>query len=215
MLVLAAVVASGTASAQTAGPNSAADTGATPQGDTGSRQVARPGLGEHGGKGSPDEAVSHAERDFLEQAAQSGLLEIKVGQVAEWKASDPAVKALATRLVEDHTRANGELMELAKRKNMKLPDSPDWHQRHELDRLGRLAGPDFDQRFARQAVQDHERDIQRFQKALGTVHDPALKAWITKTLPVLREHLALARKLPESSGGAKPDARHSPAGASS
>ena len=46
-------------------------------------------------------------------------------------------------------------------------------------------------------VKDHRKDIMKFEKASGSVTDPELKAWVDKTLPKLREHLAMAAKDPE------------------
>ena len=46
-------------------------------------------------------------------------------------------------------------------------------------------------------------DIRKFEKASKDVKDPQLKAWIDKTLPHLREHLAKAQALPQAGGKGK------------
>jgi putative membrane protein len=45
-------------------------------------------------------------------------------------------------------------------------------------------------------VRDHETVIAMFEKAEGEVKDAELKKFITDTLPILKEHLAMAKKLP-------------------
>jgi putative membrane protein len=99
-------------------------------------------------------------------------------------------------LVDQHTAANKELVELANTKKVELPAAPARGMRVEVEKLAKLNGKEFDQRFMREVgIKDHEQDIKKFQAASGKVQDPELKAWIQKTLPTLREHLAHAQKL--------------------
>ena len=44
-------------------------------------------------------------------------------------------------------------------------------------------------------VNDHEKDIAEFEKAEGEVKNEDLKKFITDTVPVMKEHLEMARKM--------------------
>ena len=67
------------------------------------------------------------------------------------------------------------------------------------EKLAQRKGKDFDERFVHEVgIKDHEKDIKMFEKGSGSVKDAQLKAWIDKTLPHLREHLAMAQKLPQA-----------------
>jgi putative membrane protein len=44
-------------------------------------------------------------------------------------------------------------------------------------------------------VKDHKKDVKEFEKAEKKAEDADLKAWITKTLPTLQEHLRMAENL--------------------
>ena len=161
-----------------------------------------PAAGKHG---KNENKIARADRKFMQDAAEGGMFEVQAGQLAANKASDDKVKQFANKLVEDHQSANNELMALARTKGLELPAAPSRSERREIEKLGKDSGSKFDQEFAKAAIKDHEQDIKKFEKASGKVKDPDLKAWIDKTLPHLREHLAMAKDLPEA-GNHKSDA---------
>jgi putative membrane protein len=147
----------------------------------------------------PDKGkLSHGDREFIEDAAKGGMFEVQSGQIAAQKATDPQVKEFANKLVQDHTKANNELKQIAEAKGVQIPDKDKWTDKHEINKLEKLSGDKFDREFAEHSVKDHEKDIKKFEKAANSVKDPELKAWAEKTLPTLREHLAMAQKLPEA-----------------
>jgi putative membrane protein len=59
---------------------------------------------------------------FVQKAAEAGKMEVEHGKMAATKASNAQVKAYAAKLVRDHTAANSQLMTIAKRKNISVPD---------------------------------------------------------------------------------------------
>lgn len=142
-------------------------------------------------------ALRANERSFIIKAAADGLYEVEAARLAEQKASDQSVKALASTLVSHHTEANNELMQLASSKGVTLPTALPRANQNELDRLSKLSGSAFDREFLRQlGIAAHQADIRVFQNGSRTAKDPELKAWIDKTLPILRDHLAQAQKTP-------------------
>jgi putative membrane protein len=199
-LAIALAFGSGWALAQTAGSSG------TPGSTTGSSvtggkaaPAAQPGTGTRNTETRKDDKLSHGDRKFIEDAAEGGMFEVQAAQMAESKARDPAVKEFATKLVQDHQQANNELVQLANSKHVELPAAPSRGQRHAIEKLGKMDGAEFDKNFVQQVgIKDHEKDIKKFEKAADKVKDPDLKAWVQKTLPHLREHYALAEKLPES-----------------
>lgn len=159
----------------------------------------QPGTGTRNTDTSKNNQLARSDRKFIQDAAEGGMFEVQVAQMAESKARDPAVKDFATKLVQDHQQANNELVQLANSKKVELPAAPSRGQRHAVEKLGKMSGADFDKHFVQEVgIKDHEKDIKNFEKAAEKVKDPDLKAWVQKTLPHLREHYALAQKLPES-----------------
>jgi putative membrane protein len=140
--------------------------------------------------------LSAQDRRFMMEAAKGGAMEVKFGYLGEQRGSTPGVKSFSHRLVDDHTKANDELMELARQKGLALPaENPEVTPQD----LTTKTGSDFDREFARVAISDHEKDIAEFEKEANSGRDPDVKAWASKTLPTLRAHLDGAKALLYSS----------------
>jgi putative membrane protein len=145
------------------------------------------------------EKLARGDRQFIEDAANSGMFEVQVGQLASAKANDPNVRSFASMLVDHHTAANNELVQIANARGVELPAAPKRALRRDVEKLGKKNGDEFDRDFVRNVgIKAHEKDIKMFEKASKHVKDAQLKAFADKTLPVLREHLAAAEKLPQS-----------------
>ena len=159
--------------------------------------MAQPGTGTRNAPANPK--VARGDRKFIQEAAGSGMFEVQIAQLAVSKASDPGVKAFAGMLVDQHQAANNELVKIANAKGVELPAAPKHSLRRQIDKLGKRNGAEFDRDFVREVgIKAHEKDIKMFEKASKDVKDAELKAFVDKTLPVLREHLAAAQKLPQA-----------------
>lgn len=191
----------GIAFAQTSGGGSSAAGTGTGSSVTGgqSAPMAQPGSGTRNAETNKDDKLARGDRKFIEKAAESGMFEVQVSQLAATKATDANVKSYASMLVDHHTAANNELIQLANGKRVELPAAPPRAMRRDLEKLGKKSGAEFDRDYVREiGIKAHEKDIRLFEQASKDVKDPQLKAWAAKTLPTLREHLAQAQKLPQS-----------------
>lgn len=198
-MLLAFAVAGG-AQAQTTSPG----TGSSVTGGQ-AAPMAQPGAGTRNMPTGKDDQVARADRKFIDQAAGSGMFEVQVAQLAASKATDAQVKSFASMLVDHHTAANNELVKIANARKVELPAAPPRALRRDIEKLGKKSGADFDKEFVKEVgIKAHEKDIKLFEKASKDVKDPELKAFVDKTLPVLRDHLAQAQKLPQAGkSGAK------------
>ena len=220
-LVLAlgsAFAQSGGAGSSTMGSGTGTGTGAGSSSATTTTPTVQPGTGT---RNTPAHSarLTRGDRKFIEEAAASGLYEVQAAQLAATKATDPAVKSYATRLADQHSAANSELMQLASTLGLELPPAPKRSMRNEIEKLGKKSGAEFDREFVRNVgVKEHEKDVKSFQKAAKDVKEPQLKAWIDKSLPVLQEHLSAAQNLPQAGSKAadatKTEQRRMGAGAS-
>jgi putative membrane protein len=139
--------------------------------------------------------LSSADRKFMDKAAQGGMAEVQLGQLATQKANAPEVKQFGQRMVDDHTKANDELKQLASQKGVTLPTTMDKSSQKEYDRLSKLSGAQFDQEYMKHMVSDHKKDVSEFKsEANKSKADADVKQWAQKTLPTLQEHLTLAQQ---------------------
>ena len=140
-------------------------------------------------------ALNPEDKGFAQKAATGGQAEVALGQLAQQKASDPRVKEFAQRMVADHTNANQQLQQIASKKDLDLPTIIPTEAQEEQDKLSKLSGKVFDQEYIRYEVQDHQQDVQDFQKAQNEVSDPDLKQFASQTLPIIEQHLKMAQQI--------------------
>lgn len=134
-----------------------------------------------------------SDADFVMMAASGGMMEVEGGKTAAAKATNADVKKFGQHMVDDHSKANTELMALAKKKNWKVPAAMNPEHKAELDKVAAMKGTDFDKAYMAAMVKDHEKDVALFESASKNATDPDLKAWAAKTLPTLQMHLEMAR----------------------
>ncbi|HSU44601.1 MAG TPA: DUF4142 domain-containing protein [Casimicrobiaceae bacterium] len=137
--------------------------------------------------------LSSSDRKFMEKAAEGGMAEVKLGQLATQKAGADQVKQFGQRMVDDHGKANDQLKQLASTKGVTLPTDLDKSTQREYDKLSKLSGADFDREYMKHMVSDHKKDISEFKSESNKAKDADLKQFASSTLPTLQEHLNLAQ----------------------
>jgi putative membrane protein len=144
--------------------------------------------------------LSIPEEEFVRKAVQGGITEVKLGELAGQKGQRDDVKKFGARMVTDHTNANDDLQHLALGKGVTLAGKLDAIHEGAVDRLATLEGSQFDKAYIDDMVKDHVEDVAEFEKIAGTATDPDLRAFLTKTLPVLRSHLQEIKALQNAPG---------------
>ena len=103
--------------------------------------------------------------DFVKTVAMSDMLEIQSSQLALGRSPDADTKPFAEKMVK------------------------------ELDELKAKSGKDFDAAYDRLQLQTHQEAVALFEQYARSGDNADLKAWALKTLPHLKEHLAMAKRL--------------------
>jgi putative membrane protein len=135
---------------------------------------------------------------FVTKAASGGMAEVELGKIGQMKGTNPEVKTFSERLVTDHTKANDELKTAAREAGVEVPAKPDAEAQKHIDMFREYKGENFDRDFVKHMVSDHEKDVALFERAARECKNPKLKEFATRTLPTLKEHLAVAKKLQET-----------------
>lgn len=146
--------------------------------------------------------VSSMDSKFIMKAAEGGLAEVQLGQLAQQKASDPAVKQLGERLAQDHTKANDQLKSIAQQQGITLPTEPSAADQQLMKKMEGLSGSEFDHQFVAHTIKDHQKDIALFQKEAQNGKDDSVKQFAQQTVPTLQEHLKLAQQAQGSTSAA-------------
>jgi putative membrane protein len=126
-------------------------------------------------------------------AAKGGKAEVELGRIASERATNPAVKQFAEKMVTDHSDANNKLQQVAQAKGITLPDELPTEDASIKQRLTQMNGPEFDREYMQHMVQDHQKDVSEFQNEAAQAQDPEIKNFAASTLPTLKQHLQLAQ----------------------
>ena len=132
--------------------------------------------------------VSTADKDFILAAAQGGMTEVKLGEMAAQKGMRDDVKAFGQMMVKDHTAINGDLKALAAQKDVTLPDSLDAKHQRMVDKMAALTGSEFDDAYIGGMIKDHKMDAKEFKAESAETKDADIKRFVDKSIPVVDGH---------------------------
>ncbi len=126
---------------------------------------------------------------FAAAASAAALCELASARLAAERGSTDEVKKFAVQMMNDHTKANQELMALAVASRMALPNTPPITGQAEEAALAGLTGEKFDKCYIKGQLAAHIQAVGLFEAEAERGLDPQLKAWAAKTLPTLKHHL--------------------------
>lgn len=151
--------------------------------------------GTTGETGTTGMTLNDTDKDFVTSAERGGKAEVELAQDGVSHATNADVKSFAQKLVDDHTKANGELEAFGTSHGVTATAEVEAKAKEVKERLMKLTGKSFDQAFVKQMVDDHTGTIKAFEDESKNGTDNDLKAWVDKTLPTLRDHLKMAQDL--------------------
>jgi putative membrane protein len=143
-------------------------------------------------------SVDQSTSEFMTKVSDVGMTEVKLGQMAQDKAISQRVKDFGAMMVKDHTAAGDELKNMARQKNVTLPETMSNDHQKKTDDLNKKTGKDFDKAYIKAMVDGHQSTVSDFEKASKNTKDADVKAWVDKTLPTLRMHLDSAKAIQKS-----------------
>lgn len=141
--------------------------------------------------------AASSDQEFLNQALGMGAAEIGMGRLARGKGASKAVKALAARMIADHTRANRRLTALARHLKLDVTPTPD---QPPPDLLA-SSGPAFDRLYIGMLVKAHQDMIALFESEASGGQDARVKHLAGSLAPELRHHLHEAEAIGQKLGG--------------
>jgi len=138
--------------------------------------------------------VSKGDQDFVVNAANAGMTEIRAATIAQQQGTDADVKKYAAMMIKDHTAAADSLKMVAAKKNLTLPADISPEMQNDLTDLQKKTGKDFDKAYMKMMVSDHKKVIKSFEDESKNGSDADIRAFADNTLHTLRHHLDEAQK---------------------
>ncbi len=139
--------------------------------------------------------VNDQDSKFLTAAASGGMMEVELGNIAQQQAYNKRVKAFGAMMVNDHSKANRELKELAANKQVALPYEMSNEHKKMVEDLKTKNGRDFDKAYMDMMVDDHKEDVEAFRKSTNDAVDSDIRGFAGRTLPTLQTHLDSAQAI--------------------
>jgi predicted outer membrane protein len=132
---------------------------------------------------------------FLMDAYRDGLSEIQLSRLALQKTENDQVRKFAQRMIDDHTRMNSAISQLAQSKNITLPNDLSADQTTQINRLTALSGEEFDRAYMAGNVTAHEKDVTAAKQQAEQGTDADVRTLADASLPILEIHLAVAEEI--------------------
>ena len=133
--------------------------------------------------------MTAADQEFILAAAQGGMTEVKLGDLAAQNGTRADVKEFGQMMVKDHSAINEDLKALATQKGVTLPDGLDAKHQRMVDKMTALSGSAFDEAYTTAMVKDHKMDAKEFKAESASTTDADIKSFVDKSLPVVQRHL--------------------------
>lgn len=144
--------------------------------------------------------TSHKASSFIKEASEGNQAEIALANLAEQKSQNSEIKQLAQMIREDHQQAQQKLQTIAQAHGVTLDQTPTWTQRRAQNKLEKLNGAEFDQTYAKDMLEDHAKDINKFQKAAQDLEESDVKEYAQECVSKMQTHLQHAESAAKAVG---------------
>ena len=132
---------------------------------------------------------------FAAAANDGGLSELTLSQLGAQRATDPELKQFSERMIEEHTRLNGELQTLAAQKGIRIPQTVDIRSQFCAQSLAGLSGEKFDHCYAKAQLVAHMEAVAAFEAESERGIDPDMRAMAARALPKIKSHLEMIKPI--------------------
>jgi len=161
--------------------------------------------------GAPNETPQQIkDKMFVHEAIEGGVAEIALGNLAAQKSTNNEVQAFGKKMVEDHTKLNQQLSQVADTIGARAPKKMGKDQQAQYDKLAALSGDDFDREYITLMVKDHHKDLREMRMEARTTQDADLKAVLGDGAPIIRDHMVSADRMAHERGIPMPGHHHHP-----
>jgi len=157
------------------------------------------------GPNAGDVGQALQDKMFLRKAAEGGIAEVKLGQLAVQKANSDDVKAFGQKMVDDHTKLNTDIAQVADSMGVMLPKTMNKENQVEYDKLNALSGDAFDTEYLSFMVKGHHKDLHAFRMEAASPTDPTLHDTVVKAQSVIHDHTVMVDKLARAKGVPVPE----------
>jgi putative membrane protein len=135
------------------------------------------------------------DKQFFRMIAIADMTEAHLGEMAESKAAQTAVKNLGQAIAKDKAEEYEQLTVLASKTGENIPKGIDARKDPAIRALMTRKGGDFDRTFLRNEIAHEQRMISALQLEAAHGTNPDIKAWAGKIVAARQQELQKAQSL--------------------
>lgn len=139
--------------------------------------------------------VKPNDRVFVQRAYIGGYSEIYVAREILKITNDRSAREFANRMIRDHSQNDAQLARIARSMKITVHKQPDPQAVQEARVLRTLPKDQIAEQYLSYEENDHEQDVKGFQNEAEEGNVSRVRQYARATLPVLKQHLALAQNL--------------------
>ncbi len=136
-----------------------------------------------------------AELDFVTRASNANLFAVEESRLAVDRTGDPKVKTFAHQMIEDHGRAEAELLTAADGSGAAVPTTLDQEHQTRLSALQAKSGVDFDKTYVADQGENHSNALTLYADYMLWGEYEKLHALAIKMIPITEAQLKQAQVL--------------------
>jgi len=141
------------------------------------------------------QATTMTDQQFIDQAAQSDMLEAHLGQMAADQAAGVNVKNYAETLVTDPTKDYQQLTEIAAKDNFTVPKGVDAEGDRVIEPFDKLKGDAFDNRYLHETIESDMKTLELYTRESKDAQNSDVRNYASAALPALNKQLDSAKDL--------------------
>ncbi len=143
---------------------------------------------------------SAMDKMFVKKALQGSMAEVKMGQMAADKSSDPQVKQFGQKMVDDHGKMIDQMKPVAEKLGVTVPTEPSKKDIATATKMQALSGKDFDDAYIKDMVKDHKMDDKEFKQEIASGQSPDVKQAAQQGDQVIEQHLQMIEQIAKDKG---------------
>jgi putative membrane protein len=137
-------------------------------------------------------AQSDDDKKFLAKVSQADVDEVKLSELAQQKATNPAVKAYANKMVKEHKIMAANFRPFAESWGVTPPADLDEDGQKAWNKLNGLSGSDFDKEYIDQMLSDHAKVYDEYKDEAKDTQDKKFQAAVLKNKTMVAAHKNMA-----------------------
>jgi putative membrane protein len=126
---------------------------------------------------------------FVRSGVSRNMLEVRLGEVAQHKATNKMVQGFAQRMVTEHQRLQKQWADLASKYGITVTDSLGSRGQQRVVHMQSIARPTFDKAYMTAMIKAHGEEADYLRTAMDSAHSDPVKKLLAYERPIVLDHL--------------------------